>query len=372
MKPFRPLPRGSQTWPDGCGRVVECRTHAAASPTIPRAVQSGPVWWRRRAGLLALASERRNWWRRERRIAAVHPQPRIPVGARRVRIGGLDRSRAGDARRRRLAVLQSDERGRAVHIASPGAAQAQSEGAAISTTEDLLRHDPAALARGTTMALGGTGDARELARKGLDWPCKSSRPAETAQRVKDVLRSNPFIAALATHDVGAASARLGRERDRPALSAADAAGKYLKPGSSSCRARLPAGRGRGLRASRERASLRLHSGTRIRAAARPPKETAAEPWARAAAALGTGGLAAFTHPTAPRGAAVRAHRALGDADAAGCGSPPRSPVADTCRMHVGCARARYRQRVARGGSRQRHRALAGLLDERTRRAKLLE
>jgi len=184
----------------------------------------------------------------------------------------------------------------------------ENEGAQISTAEDLLRTTPAALARGTTMALGGTGDARELARKGLDWALqKAEATPETAQRIKQALRSNPFIAALT---LAPTSEQLQRGLEEnvtgPLYQPQTQAGKYLNTGLEFVPGAIAGGPlAGGLRAI-PGAALRYGfiPGLASEAAGQATEGTAAERWARAAAALGTGGLAAFTHPTAPRGAAV--------------------------------------------------------------------
>ena len=304
-------PPRPQTWPRWLPDASWNGALASpASPNDPAGVQSGPVWVETPSGgLLALHPNGANWVETPNGgLLAVHPQPRVPSD-------------------RGSSHWWDNPTSEAAPSVSPsqGQPKPENEGAPISTAEDLLRTTPAALARGTTMALGGTGDARELARKGLDWALqKLEATPETAQRVKDVLRSNPFIAALAHAPTSEQLQRALEENvTGPLHQPQTQAGKYLNTGLEFVPAALAGGPlAGGLRAV-PGAALRYGfiPGLASEAAGQATEGTAAEPWARLGTALGAGGLAAFTHPTAPRGAAAKSPTDL----SAGLYEPPTKP-----------------------------------------------
>jgi hypothetical protein len=321
-------PPRSQTWPRWLPDASwNGGLTPPASPNDPAGVQSGPVWVETPSGgLLALHPNGANWVETPNGgLLAVHPQPRIP--AERGGSHWWDSIAAAPAMPGAGGWPSPNPTSTAAPSASPSQEQPkpENEGAAISTTEDLLRTTPAALARGTTMALGGTGDARELARKGLDWVLqKLEATPETAQRVKEVLRSNSIIAALAHAPTSEQLQRALEENvTGPLYQPQTQAGKYLNTGLEFVPGAIAGGPlAGGLRAI-PGAALRYGfiPGLISEAAGQATEGTAAEPWARAAAALGTGGLAAFTHPTAPRGAAAKSPTDL----SAGLYEPPTKP-----------------------------------------------
>ena len=187
---------------------------------------------------------------------------------------------------------------------------AASSGAPVSTTEDVLRTTPAALARGTALAFGGTGDARELAGKGISWALQKAGievSPETVQRAKNALRSNPFAALVMTAPTSEDLTEKVETVTGPLYQPQTRVGKYVNSALEFVPGAVIGGPVAG--------GLRALPGTAFRhgvipglaseAAGQATEGTTLEPWARFGAALASGGAADWlAHRSGPRGAAV--------------------------------------------------------------------
>ena len=188
--------------------------------------------------------------------------------------------------------------------------KSESSAAPVSTARDLLRTTPAALARGTTLALGGTGDARELVGKGIEWALQKAgieASPEALARMKDALRSNPFTALVMAAPTSAELTDKLESVTGPLYQPQTRAGKYLNNALEFVPGAVALGPvSGGLRAiPGVAARYGLIPGLASEAAGHATEGTAAEPWARFGTALATGGAAAYlSHPSMPRGATV--------------------------------------------------------------------
>ena len=175
----------------------------------------------------------------------------------------------------------------------------------------MLRTTPAALARGTALAFGGTGDARELAGKEISWALQKAGieiSPETVQRAKSAaLRSNPFAALVMSAPTSEDLTEKVESVTGPLYQPQTRVGQYVNSALEFVPGAVTGGPVAG--------GLRALPGVAFRygvipglvseAAGHATEGTAAEPWARSGAALASGGAAGWlAHRSAPRGAAV--------------------------------------------------------------------
>ena len=193
----------------------------------------------------------------------------------------------------------------------PRTPPAAPSGASVSTTEDVLRTAPAALARGTALAFGGTGDARELAGKGISWALQKAGieiSPETVQRAKSAaLRSNPFAALVMSAPTSEDLTEKVESVTGPLYQPQTRVGKYVNSALEFVPGAVTGGPVAGGLRALPGVAFRygVIPGLASEAAGHATEGTAAEPWARSGAALASGGAAGWlAHRSAPRGAAV--------------------------------------------------------------------
>jgi hypothetical protein len=182
-------------------------------------------------------------------------------------------------------------------------------GASISTTEDVRRTTPAALARGTALAFGGTGDARELAGKGISWALQKAGievSPETVQRARNALRSNPFAALVMAAPTSEDLTEKVESVTGPLYQPQTGVGKYVNSALEFVPGAVTGGPVAGGLRALPGAAFRygVIPGLASEAAGHATEGTAAEPWARLGAALASGGAAGYLeHRSGPRAAA---------------------------------------------------------------------